>query len=152
MHLTTFTDYSLRVLLFLGNQPENKLSSTKEISSIYNISNHHVSKIVFELGKLKLITTVRGRNGGIKLAKQPSEINIGSVIQQTEENLDIVECFNQKTNACIISEACKLKHVFNEALAAYLQVLSSYTLEDILSNKDELNSIFQTATIKKNIL
>lgn len=152
MHLTTFTDYSLRVLLFLGNQPENKLSNIKEISSIYCISYNHLSKIVFELGKLKLIDTVRGRNGGIKLAKQPSEINIGWVIQQTEENLDLVECFNQKNNTCIISEACKLKHVFNEALAAYLQVLSSYTLEDILINKDELKTIFQIEATKKDLL
>ncbi|MCT8138465.1 Rrf2 family transcriptional regulator [Anaerobacillus sp. CMMVII] len=142
MHLTAFTDYSLRVLLYLGNQPENKLSSIKEIAAIYNLSTNHLSKIVFELGKLELIETNRGRNGGIKLKKPANEINIGWVIQQTEENLELVECFNKTNNACILTAACRLKHVLNEALVAYLDVLSSYTLEDLLLNKEELQSIF----------
>jgi Rrf2 family transcriptional regulator, nitric oxide-sensitive transcriptional repressor len=150
VHLTAFTDYSLRVLLYLGNQPTNKLSSIKEIASIYNLSAHHLSKIVFELGKLGLIETIRGRNGGIKLAKKANEINIGWVIQQTEDNLELVECFNKNNNACILTAACRLKHVFNEALEAYLKVLSSYTLEDLLMNKEELQAIFQTEANKKH--
>lgn len=150
MHLTAFTDYSLRVLLYLGNQPTTKLSSIKEIASLYNLSSHHLSKIVFELGKLGLIETIRGRNGGIKLAKKANEINIGWVIQQTEDNLELVECFNKKNNACILTAACRLKHVFNEALEAYLKVLSSYTLEDLLMNKEELQAIFQSEANKKH--
>lgn len=143
VHLTAFTDYSLRVLLYLGNQPEYKLSSIKEIARIYNLSTNHLSKIVFELGKLGLIETIRGRNGGIRLGKSASEINIGWVIQQTEDNLDLVECFNKKNNACILTGACQLKHVLNEALRAYLQVLSLYTLDDLIVNKEELQSIFE---------
>ncbi|QOY35060.1 Rrf2 family transcriptional regulator [Anaerobacillus isosaccharinicus] len=152
MHLTAFTDYSLRVLLYLGNQPEDKLSNIKEIATIYKISNNHLSKIVFELGKLDLIETNRGRNGGIRLAKPASQINIGWVIQQTEDNLELVECFNKHNNACILTAACRLKHVLNEALVAYLQVLSSYTLEDLLLNKDELQSIFQLEASKNQLI
>ncbi|OLO37920.1 Rrf2 family transcriptional regulator [Alkalihalophilus pseudofirmus] len=140
MQLTSYTDYSLRVLLYLGTQPENQLSSIKEISSAYGISNNHLSKIVFELGKLGLIETIRGRNGGIKLAKQPKSINIGAVVRQTED-LQIVECFNEEGNLCIISSGCRLKHVLNDAMKAYLKVLDSYTLEDILINKDYLRTL-----------
>ncbi|WP_078428222.1 Rrf2 family transcriptional regulator [Alkalihalobacterium alkalinitrilicum] len=140
MQLTSYTDYSLRVLLYLGTQPENQLSSIKEISSAYGISNNHLSKIVFELGKLGLIETIRGRNGGIKLAKQPKSINIGAVVRQTED-LQIVECFNEEGNLCIISSGCRLKHVLNDAMKAFLKVLDSYTLEDILINKDYLRTL-----------
>ncbi|MFV8829974.1 Rrf2 family transcriptional regulator [Alkalihalobacterium sp. APHAB7] len=140
MQLTTYTDYSLRVLLYLGTLSDDKLASIKEISSAYGISNNHLSKIVFELGKLGLIETIRGRNGGIKLAKSPSEINIGSVVRQTED-LEVVECFDAERNMCMISSGCRLKHVLNEAMKAYLQVLDQYTLEDMLVNKDFLRSL-----------
>ncbi|WP_209123836.1 Rrf2 family transcriptional regulator [Alkalihalobacillus sp. BA299] len=140
MQLTSYTDYSLRVLLYLGTQPENKLSSIREISSAYGLSNNHLSKIVFELGKLGLIETIRGRNGGIKLAKSPKEINIGKVVRQTED-LQIVECFNEEENHCIISSGCRLKNVLNEALKAYLNVLDQYTLDDILINRDYLRML-----------
>ncbi len=145
MQLTSFTDFSLRVLLFLGTQPDNKLSNIKEISAVYGISNNHLSKIVFQLGKLGLIETIRGRNGGMKLGKHPKDINIGFVVRQTED-LHVVECFNKETNTCIISSACKLKHVLNEALHAYLNVLDSYTLEDMLHNKEYIRSIFHETT------
>ncbi|MEB1809260.1 MAG: Rrf2 family transcriptional regulator [Bacillaceae bacterium] len=144
MQLTTYTDYSLRVLLYLGTLTEDKLASIKEISSAYGISNNHLSKIVYELGKLGLIETIRGRNGGIKLAKSPNEINIGNVVRQTED-LEIVECFNADRNMCIISAGCRLKHALNEAMNAYLQVLDQYTLEDMLVNKDFLRSLLSKA-------
>ncbi|WP_078555602.1 Rrf2 family transcriptional regulator [Bacillus alkalicellulosilyticus] len=142
MQLTTFTDYSLRVLLYLGAQPESKLSNIKEISQIYNISQHHLSKVIFELGKRGFVHSVRGRNGGIKLAKPPKTINIGTVVRQTE-NLDIAECFNKETNTCIISPVCGLQHILQAALSAYLEVLDQYTLEDIIKNKKSLQALFQ---------
>ncbi|WP_216829810.1 Rrf2 family transcriptional regulator [Alkalihalobacterium elongatum] len=144
MQLTTYTDYSLRVLLYLGTQPADKLASIKEISSTYGISNNHLSKIVYELGKLGLIETIRGRNGGIKLAKLPKDINIGAVVRQTED-LEVVECFDIDRNQCIISSGCRLKHVLNEAMKAYLQVLDKYTLEDMLVNKDYLRTLLSKA-------
>ncbi|OIJ21680.1 Rrf2 family transcriptional regulator [Anaerobacillus alkalidiazotrophicus] len=149
MQLTTYTDYSLRLLIFLGTQPEGKLSSIKEISNIYGISNNHLSKIVYELAQLGLIKTVRGRNGGIRLAKPPREINIGWVIRQTEDNLDLVECFNKEHNRCIITSACGLKHVLKEALQAYFQILDAYTLEDVIVNSGSFNTLLHSEPIEK---
>lgn len=141
VQLTAYTDYSLRVLIYLGVQPENKRSNIKEISDTYNISNHHLSKVVYELGKSGLIKTIRGRNGGIMLAKDPADINIGALIRHTEAPLHLVECFDEENNMCKITSACRLKGILNQALAAYLKVLDSYTLEDLLVNEEELQKL-----------
>lgn len=141
MNLTSYTDYALRVLIYLGVQQENKLSNIKDISNFYNISFHHISKVVYDLGKLGLITTIRGRNGGIKLAKAPDLINIGALVKHTEQPNHLVECFDIENNTCKISPACRLKGILNEALTAYFQVLERYTLEDLITNKDLLNEI-----------
>ncbi|MDT8861600.1 Rrf2 family transcriptional regulator [Alkalihalobacillus sp. MEB130] len=141
MHLTSYTDYSLRTLLYLGTKPDSELAKIKDIATIYNISTNHMSKVVYELGQLGLIKTIRGKNGGIKLALHPKDINIGAVVRKTE-NLHIVECFDRKNNTCIISSACRLKFALNEALQAYLSVLDRYTLADVMSNHGELLEIF----------
>jgi len=143
MHLTSYTDYALRTLVYLGTRKDVPLAKIKDISNIYNISNNHISKVVYELGQLGLIKTVRGKNGGIKLALSPEEINIGTVVRKTE-NLNIVECFDPTHNMCIISSACKLKFSLNEALQAYLSVLDKYTLADVVSNGQELLEIYST--------
>lgn len=145
MQLTIYTDYALRVLIYLGLQPEDRLSSIKEISNSYHISSNHLGKVVHELGKLGIIETVRGRNGGIKLAKAPVEINIGQVVRYTESPMTIVECFDEQKNSCKISPACRLKGILNEALNAYLSVLDSYTLQDLLINKDKLIELLMTS-------
>ncbi|MBM7572628.1 Rrf2 family transcriptional regulator [Aquibacillus albus] len=147
MQLTSFTDYTLRVLIYLGTQPEGKQSNIKEIANFYNISNNHLSKVVYELGKLGFIETIRGRNGGIKLSQNPTTINVGSIVRHTESPIHLVECFDETRNTCKISPACRLKGVLNEALEAYFKVLDSYTLEDLLVNKDALKElIFMTKT------
>lgn len=141
LHLTSYTDYALRTLVYLGTQKGSSLARIKDISKVYNISINHMSKVVYELGQLGLIKTVRGKNGGIKLALNPEEINIGTVVRKTE-NFNIVECFDSNNNKCIISTACKLKYTLNEALQAYLSVLDKYTLADVVSNGGELLQIF----------
>jgi Rrf2 family nitric oxide-sensitive transcriptional repressor len=146
MRLTTYTDYALRILIYLAAQSERQLTSIKEISETFDISNHHISKIVFELGKLGLIETTRGRNGGIRLAMNTEEINIGYIVRKTEENLYIVECFDEESNTCKISCSCRLKHIFKEALDAYLQVLDSYTLADVMVNTKTLFSLLNVTT------
>ncbi|ARK30599.1 Rrf2 family transcriptional regulator [Halalkalibacter krulwichiae] len=144
MHLTSYTDYALRTLIYLGTQKnDNTLARIKEISEIYKVSTNHMSKVVYELGQIGLISTVRGKNGGIKLAKDPADINIGAVVRKTE-NLHIVECFDKENNMCIISPACNLKFTLNKALQAYLSVLDQYTLADVISNSDELLDIFRS--------
>jgi len=138
MNLKKYTDYALRVLIFTAARKDGELSSIKEISQVYHISSHHLGKIVFELSKLGYIETIRGRNGGIRLAKAPAEINVGMVVRQMEDDFHILECFDKGSNHCVISPACKLKHVLNEALKAFLQVLDNYTLQDLVINDKEL--------------
>jgi Rrf2 family transcriptional regulator, nitric oxide-sensitive transcriptional repressor len=98
---------------------------------------------VHELGKLGYIETIRGRNGGIRLAKRPEDICIGTVVRKTEENLSLVECFAGHGNHCILTPVCQLKHVLHEALEAFLHVLDSYTLADLLANQQQLQALFR---------
>ncbi|MFC0272159.1 Rrf2 family transcriptional regulator [Metabacillus herbersteinensis] len=142
MRLTNYTDYSLRVLIYLATKNSTELSTIKEVAEVYGISKNHLMKVTYELGKLKVIETIRGRNGGIRLALPPSEINIGAVVRKSEEDFQIVECFDADRDLCIISPVCGLKHVLNKALHAYLEVLDSYTLEDLVKNKNELLDYF----------
>lgn len=138
MQLKKYTDYALRVLIYTGMKSSDELTSIKEISTVYSISEHHLGKIVFELSKLELIETVRGRYGGIRLAKAPEDINIGQVVRDMEHDFHLLECFNKDTNHCIISPACKLKLVLHDALEAFFSVLDNYTLKDLIINEEEL--------------
>lgn len=141
MRLTMYTDFSLRVLMYIGTKEKNELSTIQEISTAYGISKNHLMKVTYELGKMGLIETIRGRGGGIRLAFLPEEINIGAVVRQTEDDFNLVECFNCSTNSCVITPVCKLRNVLHQALAAYIAVLDQYTLQDLLGNKDELGAI-----------
>ena len=138
VRLTVYTDYSLRTLLYLALRDADYLATIQEIADTYNISKNHLMKVTYELGKLGYIDTIRGRGGGIRLAVDPSSITIGQVVRQTEDDFNIVECFNHEQNLCIISPACKLKHILYDAMQAYLNVLNQYTLADVAQNKDEL--------------
>ncbi|WP_078379597.1 RrF2 family transcriptional regulator [Sutcliffiella halmapala] len=141
MKLTLYTDYSLRVLLYLASAPStDKLVQIKDIASAYNISKNHLMKVIFHLGKLGYIETIRGRNGGLKLAVSPSSIQIGKIVRQTEEDFHMVECF-QDHNSCILTPVCKLKGILYQATQAFLSVLDQFTLEDLLSNKDQVASL-----------
>lgn len=131
MRLTQYTDYSLRVLMYLGIK-QGELATIKEIAARYRISENHLMKVVHQLGRHGFIRTVRGRNGGIQLAAQPKEINIGDVVRKCEEDLRVVECFDAKTNTCPISGVCGLACMIDEALNAMLAVLDSKTLADVL--------------------
>ncbi|MGE7665599.1 RrF2 family transcriptional regulator [Ureibacillus composti] len=143
MRLTLYTDYSLRVLLYLGVKGKDRLSTIQEIADAYNISKNHLMKVTYELGQLGYIETVRGRGGGIRLAVDPNEINIGKVVRHTEEDFQIVECFSNENNMCKISPACQLKNALFEALNAYLNVLDQYTIGDFLLSKDELFKLLE---------
>ncbi|CAM3221758.1 Rrf2 family transcriptional regulator [Filibacter tadaridae] len=141
MHLTMYTDFSLRVLIFLGAKGTGKISTVQEISDTYAISKNHLTKVVHELGKMGLIETTRGRGGGIRLNVQPELINVGELVRKTEDDFQLVECFNSEKNSCILSPVCKLKGALHEALVAYLSVLDSYTIADFIVNEDELTAI-----------
>ncbi|WP_064094212.1 RrF2 family transcriptional regulator [Rossellomorea aquimaris] len=143
MRLTLYTDYSLRVLIFLASKPTDELSNIKEIADAYSISKNHLMKVTYELGKAGLVETIRGRNGGIKLAKEPEHINIGELVRITEEDFHLVECFDSEHNNCVITPVCGLKHVLGKALQAYLSVLDEYTLADLVQNPMEYRMLFQ---------
>ncbi|MDN7241928.1 Rrf2 family transcriptional regulator [Planococcus sp. N028] len=144
MRLTMYTDFSLRVLIYLGSKEPEKLSTIQEISDAYNISKNHLTKVAFELGKAGFIQTVRGRGGGIRLADVPQNINIGTVVRQMEDDFHLVECFDLEHNRCPIAPVCGLRGVLGKALHAYLTVLDEYTLEDLLVNREGLRAILQT--------
>lgn len=138
MQLKKYTDYALRVLIYAGTKSDQELVSIKEISEVYSISQHHLGKIVFELNKKGIIETFRGRNGGIKLAQAPKDINIGTIVRDLEQDSYLLECFDRERNQCILSPACKLKHALHEALEAFYSVLDKYTLKDLIVNEEEL--------------
>lgn len=127
--------------MYIGAKERSELSTILEISNAYGISKNHLMKVTYELGKLGLIETVRGRGGGIRLALLPEEINIGEVVRKTEDDFILVECFNCTTNRCVITPVCKLRNVLHQALNAYIAVLDQYTLQDLISNKEQLGAI-----------
>ena len=131
MYLSKFTDYSFRILMYLGNNPD-KLSTVDELSSILGLSTHHVKKIVYKLSTNNYILSLKDRNGGIKLGMDPKDINLGKLLEITEDNLDILECFSIENNTCSLNNCCKLKPIINDALESFKLELSKYTLDDIL--------------------
>lgn len=148
MQLTLYTDYSLRMLIYLERVPPPQLTSIKEIATAYQISYHHLTKVAHELAKLGLIESIKGRNGGVRLAKEPSEINIGWVVRHTEDNLTLVECFDDHNNQCMLKGHCRLKGILSEALQAFLQVLDKYTLADLTIHPSMLEKLFSSPNNK----
>ncbi len=136
MRLTRYTDYAMRVLLYLGAQP-GRVRSVAEIARAYGISQNHLVKVAHELGKAGYVEGVRGRSGGIRLARAPEKINVGAVVRATEEGFELVDC-----GSCIIAPACGLTGVLDEALAAFMVVLDGYTLADLLKKRTKLLSLF----------
>ena len=133
MHITRYTDYSLRVLIYLAEQGA-RLATIQEIADSYEISKNHLMKVVHQLNKKGYIETIRGKKGGMRLHMAPNEINIGVLVRETEQDLSIVECFSSK-NACKITPVCGLKAMFAEALKAFLETLDKYTLADVIQDK-----------------
>ncbi len=130
MHVTRYTDYSIRVLIYLAVQGD-RLATIQEIAESYDISRNHLMKVVHQLNKNGYIETVRGKNGGMRLHMAPADINVGVLVRETEQDLNMVECFSAK-NACRISPVCGLKGMFGEALDAFMKTLDQYTLEDVI--------------------
>ena len=139
MQLNSFTDYGLRALILLASLPQGELTSAGEISETFGISRNHMMKIVNRLAQMELIETIRGKNGGIRLKKRPEEINIGQVIRGTEP-LQLLDC---STENCHISPACRLKGVLADAKKAFLAVLDRYTLDDVIRDNEELQTILR---------
>jgi Rrf2 family nitric oxide-sensitive transcriptional repressor len=148
MQLTLYTDYSLRVLLYLGLNPR-RMATITDIAQSYGISRNHLVKVVHNLATQGFIQTTRGRGGGITLARPPAKINIGDVVRHTEVNFHLVECFDREHNTCPIATACFLKSALYEAQRAFMTVLDRYTLADVLDNKDWLRAVLKVPDSEK---
>jgi len=145
MQLTTHTDYALRVLMYLAVHDE-RLVTIAEMALAYQISKNHLMKIVYQLGQLGFIETVRGRSGGLRLGQAPERVSLGEVVRQMEPHFDMVECFDPATNRCPILPACGLSHVLLEARNAFLIVLDRYTLADLIPNPHALAQLLKTSS------
>ena len=136
MKLTRFTDYSLRVLIYLGLKDDKRVT-IREISDAYGISRNHLMKVVSLLTRMGYLDARRGPGGGIALARPPAEIILADVVRDMEDDLNLVECFCVG-GECVIKPMCKLKTALNQALAAYLDTLERYTLLDLLKPRTQL--------------
>ena len=143
MKLKTYTDYALRVLMHLAAKPD-RLSSIGEIARTYRISHNHLMKVVHDLRKEGFVDAVRGRSGGIRLARPSATISVGEVVKHTEGSFDLVDC-----GSCVIAPACALTAALHEARAAFMAVLDDYSLESLVSDRKrglrELLASFEAA-------
>ncbi|MBX3621084.1 MAG: Rrf2 family transcriptional regulator [Rhizobacter sp.] len=142
MKLTSFTDYSLRVLIYLAAQPGRRATVT-EIANTFEISEHHLTKVVHFLGKSGWLTTVRGKGGGLTLARAPEQVVVGDVVRHTEGQAMPAECFGDSPHHCRIERVCYLRGVLQEAVDAFYAVLDRYTLADLVHNRVVLTRVLQ---------
>lgn len=140
MRLTTFTDYSLRVLMFVATAPEGR-ATIAEVAKAFGISEHHLVKVVHALGKEGVLLNTRGRGGGLRLAAPPASIRVGRLVRATEGGDVPAECFERETNECTITRVCRLKNVLAEAVDAFYGALDQYTLADLVANRAKVGSI-----------
>jgi Rrf2 family nitric oxide-sensitive transcriptional repressor len=140
MRLTTFSDYSIRVIMYLGVQ-QGRLVKISDIANAYNISENHLTKVVHHLSQRSYIETVRGKGGGLRLVRDPKTINIGEIIRDTEGDAGFLPCLDTE-GACCIQSSCKLMGILREAQIALYAVLDKYTLADLLTPEEPLAIIF----------
>ena len=136
MRLTVLTDYSLRVLMYVGALPR-RLVTIQEIAQGYGISENHLMKVVHGLAQHGFIETVRGRGGGFRLARPATEITVGAVIRAVEDDFALVECF-WTDNTCRITPVCRLRGALQQALGAYFEVLDNWTLAELVAKPKAL--------------
>lgn len=145
MQLTHYTDYSLRVLIFLSLQEDQQRITISDIAEHFVIPRNHLVKVVHRLGQLNYIDTTRGKNGGIRLARPANQISIGEVVRQMEATLDIVNC--QSPSPCPIQSGCQLKSILELAADAFLNVLDQYTIEDLNQSPAQLRKLLHWKAI-----
>ena len=144
MRLTKFTDYSLRVLIYLAVH-DDKHVSVGDIAAAYGISKNHLMKVILFLSAAEYVVTTRGKGGGIKLKVSPQQINIGDLVSKSEADTLLLECFSPELSECRIESACLLQDAFRKASMAFYAVLHNYTLADLVTNKATLERILNVA-------
>jgi Rrf2 family nitric oxide-sensitive transcriptional repressor len=146
MKLTLYSDLGLRLMMYLALRYGESVT-IQEASERFAISKNHLVKISHQLTKSGLIVSTRGRNGGVKLARHPAEINVEDVLRATEDDFNLVECFGQAKNPCLIIGACKLSGVLDNALAAFFAVLRQSTLADLVKEGAAFNAALTSEKI-----
>lgn len=147
MRLTTFTDYTLRVLMYLAIEP-SRLATIPEIASAYGISENHLMKVVHRLARTGLIESVRGKGGGVRLALPAADIKLGQVIQASEGDAVIVECFSAENNTCCITPACRLTKILADTFAGFYSALDAYSLADLVTNPLQLGQLLSIKALQ----
>ena len=142
MKLTTFSDYTLRVLMYLAIERE-RLATIPEIAAAYGISENHLMKVVHQLAKTKVIESVRGKGGGIRLMRDPAEIRLGQIVRASEGNGAIVECLSSDPCACKIVPACRLAAILVRAFESLYSTLDEYSLADLVKNPSQLKVLLK---------
>lgn len=142
MRLTVHSDYSLRVLMYLAALP-NHFATIEQVAGAYGISQNHIMKVVQRLAHHGFVETLRGRAGGVRLAKPAENITVGAVLRATEEDFYLVECFRPESSCCI-TPVCRLKGALHDALDAYFDVLDEWTLAQLVTNPRRLTNRFAT--------
>ncbi|PYE87028.1 Rrf2 family transcriptional regulator [Phyllobacterium leguminum] len=140
MKLSLYSDYAMRVMIYLAAR-DDRLAAIREVASAYGISQNHLMKVVQDLASAGFIDAVRGRNGGIRLAKPADEINLGSILRHTEKLTDLFVCAG-----CIIAPACGLPVILRQATAAFVAVFDRYTLADAAAKKSDLAALLSMVT------
>lgn len=141
MRLTLYTDYCLRLLMYAAVR-DGDLVTIQEVADAYNISKNHLIKVAFELGRKGYLENVRGRGGGLRLARAPDKIGLGDVVRSMEPDFTMVECFDAMTNRCAVTGPCRLRGMLSRALKAYFAVLDEYTLADLAAPNPALRRMF----------
>ena len=145
MKITTFSDYSLRVLIYLTVHGETKSTAAK-IAKDYDISFHHVAKAAQWLAREGYVSSERGRSGGMALRLAPEDINIGHILKKTEADTVLVDCMRANGGQCCISPSCGLKFALFEAQTAFYAALDKYSLADISNKKTALTALLGEAS------
>jgi Rrf2 family nitric oxide-sensitive transcriptional repressor len=140
MKLSTFTDYSLRLLMYLAAEPQRR-ATIAEVATAFGISEHHLTKVAHGLGRHGWLANVRGHGGGLALAMAPQQIAIGQVVRRTEGGDLPAACFAQDAAPCAIGTACSLRGVLDEALQAFYRTLDRYTLADLVRQPQALSRL-----------
>lgn len=140
MRLTLYTDYAMRVLMYLGAH-DDRLCSIAEVARGYGISQNHLMKVVNALVRIGYVESVRGRNGGIRLGRPAGEIVIGEVARQTEDGFQLLNCGD-----CVAAPACGLTGILQQAVDAFLAVLDRYTVADLLVSPQNIRQVFSLAS------
>lgn len=146
MRLTVYSDYSLRLLMYLAVRTE-RLSTINEVATSYGMSVNHLMKVAHQLGQAGYIETVRGRNGGLRLKLPADRINLGEVLRHTEPDMDIVPCFQPDNEECPLRRACALKIALQRARQAFLAVLDEYSIGDLTSAPGPVRSMLGLAPL-----